>query len=101
MHRTHRKDENHNAIKKAFELHGFTCADTCNVGEGVPDMIVARDGVTILVEAKNGASAKFTPAQVEFWATWRGQLLRVDSVDEVHEFCNTFIRRQHGKQVCG
>lgn len=98
MYHTHRKDGNHNAIKKAFELHGFTCAETHNVGAGVPDLIVAKDGITVLVEIKIGEKATFTPAQVEFWARWKGALLRVDGLEDVHNYCNGFVRALNGNR---
>ena len=63
-------------------------ADTSGAGGGFPDLVVALDGVTVLVEVKDGTKPpsrrRRTRAQMEFARGWKGWLEVVKSVPEAH-----------------
>lgn len=67
---SHRKDGNHDAIRAAFELRGCEVLSLCELGSGVPDLLVlSRDRVLRLVEVKQ-PKGTHTPAQRDFILRW-------------------------------
>ena len=86
MKRYGRKDANHNAVAGALLDIGCSVLDLSPMGRGVPDLLVASNRLTALVEVKDGAKPPskraLTPAQKKFFATWRHPVLVVTSVDE-------------------
>ena len=87
--RRSRRDGNHAALSRAFELVGCTVVDTASTGiPGFPDLVVGCVGVTHLVELKNPATrygrAGLSQAQSAFNSDWRGgPMVAVSSTDEV------------------
>lgn len=96
MIRAKRRDANEAAIVAALRAIGCSVA-ALDQGDGVPDLLVGRNGVTLLLEVKNPDAAGFTipggirrkgrgtlrPAQVEWFAAWRGSpVIEVVSVEE-------------------
>jgi hypothetical protein len=79
-------DANHAEVVKALREIGAGVLDLSRVGKGCPDLLVTRSGKTCLVEVKDGSkppSARLlTPAQREFWDTWKGEILLVTSPKE-------------------
>lgn len=63
-----RSDANRNAIAKVFRDHGWSVYDL----RQPVDLLVGKNGVTLLVEVKRDEKAKHTPAQVKFLASWKG-----------------------------
>ena len=94
MRRAARTDANHAAIRDALRKAGASVVDTSSVGGGFPDLVVgfvlcrpwAVMRVNYLVEVKDGtrrpSERELTPAQREFSASWRGQWVKGESVDE-------------------
>lgn len=80
-------DANHAEIVAAFRRLGYSVADTSRLGNGFPDLVVAKAGRTVLVEVKDGdkppSARKLTTAEREFKATWKGEYRIVESVDDV------------------
>lgn len=72
-------------IVKAFRDLNCSVLDLGQLGSGVPDILVGVRGRNLLIEIKDGKAGarKFTPDQVEFFATWRGSRCVVTSVDDV------------------
>lgn len=77
-----KKDDNHNEIKKGLEGAGFSVWDTHQMGNDFPDMIIARNSLTAVVEIKSG-SGKLTKGQIEFKLLWRGKHIVAKSVEDV------------------
>lgn len=75
-------DGNHAMIAKAFKALGCSVESLAQVGKGVPDLLVARRGITWLVEVKQ-AKGKETPDQTEWAAKWTGCRSIARSVDDV------------------
>ena len=64
-------------------LRDVGCSVEClhQAGSGVPDLAVGYQGFTYFMEVKTD-KGKLTPDQVEWHASWRGQVAIVRSVDE-------------------
>lgn len=75
-------DGNHGLIAKAFRSLGCSVESLAAVGKGVPDLLVARRGITWLVEVKQ-PKGKETPDQVEWAREWTGCRAIARSVDDV------------------
>lgn len=72
----HRSDGNQDEIVQFARICGAT-VDV--IGEPL-DLLVGWRGQNLLWEVKRDAKAKLQPSQVEFFATWRGQKARVNSI---------------------
>lgn len=78
-------------VVKKLRSMGATVVDLSAVGKGMTDLLVGFDGQTILLEVKSGADKKFTPAQIKFFAGWKGgPLHRVNSVQEAIEVLKSY-----------
>jgi Holliday junction resolvase len=86
MRRAAAVDANQSDIVAALRKVGASVQPLHAVGSGVPDLLVGRAGMNILLECKDGAKKpsdrKLTPSQVEWHANWRGQVCVVSSVAE-------------------
>lgn len=81
-------DKNQTEIVDAFRKLGFTVQHLHTVGGGVPDLLVGRGGINLLVEVKDGGKAKLTPEQIKWHDEWRGQVAIVRSLDDVLLICS-------------
>ena len=90
----HRTDHNQSEIIKAFEALGCTVFDLSNVGGGLCDLLVGLVGVNLLVEIKK-PKGKLTPAQTDFFETWKGQKGIVTTIDEAEFLVNVIRHRAH------
>jgi hypothetical protein len=76
-------DKNQNDVVKTLRDYGADVHLLHMVGGGIPDLLVAYEGHTILMEVKDGPNKKFTPDQIKFIAGWKGgHLYRVNSSEE-------------------
>ena len=79
-------DKNQGDVVKALRKMGADVFLLHMVGGGIPDLMVAYEGHTILIEVKDGVDKKLTPQQLELFANWKGgHLARVNSVQEAEE----------------
>lgn len=79
-----RTDANHSEIVKAFRELGCSVFDSSRVAGGFPDIIVGKNGITVLVEIKSDEKKKFTAAQDMFMLNWRGSTVsRIQDIDGV------------------
>jgi hypothetical protein len=76
-----RRDANHQEVKDAFTALGCSVADTADVGNGFPDLVVGIAGVTTLVEVKT-PEGTHTPEQERFYSEWRGSHYTVRSREQ-------------------
>ena len=82
-------DANHALILKDLRKMGY-CVYSCHqMGKGFPDILVGAFGRNFLFEIKDGdkvpSARKLTDQQIEFFATWRGQVNVVTTAVEAHE----------------
>lgn len=86
MRYANRIDENQRDIVKALREYGAVVR-IISQGDGIPDLLVAYKGYTILMEVKDGdkvpSARKLTEAEQKFFDEWTGgMLVVVNSVDE-------------------
>lgn len=67
-----RADDNQTEIAEALRQAGFQVVYTHRLGHGFPDLVVAKRGVTILVEVKSRRGAPLSKAEEDFWKQWQG-----------------------------
>jgi hypothetical protein len=86
VRRAARTDDNQAAIVQALRAVGATVQSLAAVGAGCPDLLVGYRGSNHLLEvkdlAKPASARKLTEDQVRWHATWRGQRLVVESVED-------------------
>jgi hypothetical protein len=79
-------DKNQAAVVKTLRDNGADVYLLHMVGKGIPDLLVAYEGHTILIEVKDGVNKVFTPDQLKFIAGWKGgHLFRVNNEQEALE----------------
>ncbi len=89
MRRANRIDANSNEIVNALRKAG-AFVRIISQGDGIPDLLVAYKGYTILMEVKDGdkppSARKLTEAEQKFFDEWTGgMLVIVNSVEEALE----------------
>ena len=81
MRRKGRLDENHAAIVDLLRGFGCSVISTAGVGDGFPDVLVGFQGVTHLIEIKDGDKSpsrrRLTDDEREWHATWRGEAVYI------------------------
>jgi Holliday junction resolvase len=82
MRRFGKKDDNHREIVKTLQRVGFACIDLSQLGDDIPDLCIARNGKTALVEIKT-IKGKLTKGQELFLALWPGKAFVAHSAEEV------------------
>jgi Holliday junction resolvase len=84
-----RTDNNHKQIVSALREIGCSVLSLAALGKGVPDLLVARNGRSWLIEIKDGSKSpskrKLNQDQINFKATWRGQWAVAETVQEAIE----------------
>ena len=68
-----RKDSNQNEIAEVFAGRGYSVVDTSRLGDDFPDMIVAKDGQTALIEVKS-TGGSLSAGQQDFIEAWQGRV---------------------------
>lgn len=81
FHHRKRKDSIHKDVVAALERCGWVCLDTSSLGDGAPDVIAARSGVTVAIEIKSGTEP-LRPKQIEWMQSWPGRSAVVRHVDQ-------------------
>jgi len=81
MRRAARTDANHKQMVEAFRLLGCSVKSLAPMGEGVPDLLVAIQGNTWLVEVKM-PKGKQTADQIEFAKHWQGKMAIARTTEE-------------------
>lgn len=85
-------DANHGLIRDALRHFGCYVVDTSHVGEGFPDLLVARNQRAALVEVKT-AGGKLTGLQEDFRAEWikHGPYYLVRSIEDAQRVASFFL----------
>ena len=78
MRRAANIDANHRAIVAHLEAIGCSVQSLASAGKGVPDLLVGRRAVNVLIEVKNPqqkpSARKLRKTQVSFHQKWKGQI---------------------------
>lgn len=81
-------DANQTEIVRGLRAAGCTVRITSVLGDGFPDAVVGRAGVNYLLEIKDGRKApskrKLTPDEQEFFDTWNGQVVKVETLEDAY-----------------
>ena len=82
-----RVDSNQSQIVQWFREFGFSVAHTHTIGKGFPDLVVAKYGITFLVEVKDGAkppsAQKLTADEERFHKEWKGVIKIIRNLEDV------------------
>jgi hypothetical protein len=90
-------DHNQAAIVEALRKAGYHVTDLSGVGQGCPDLLCAKPGSVCLVEVKNKEGRnRFTPAQVDYFASTSCPIYVIRSVNEVINLINGQIEAING-----
>lgn len=84
-------DANHFDIVKDFEKLGCSVCDLAGVGGGVPDLLVARNNITVLVEVKTDEGS-LELSQIHFDDAWKGLIYLVRNSAHVEFVVNDMIK---------
>lgn len=75
-------DRTHVTVVAALRAHGWIVISLARLGQGVPDLLCAKGGRTVLVEVKT-ASGRLRAIQESFLKCWPGEVAVVRSLDDV------------------
>lgn len=93
--RAARIDSNQNAIVGQLRKMGFSVAITSMVGNGFPDLVVAKSNRTVLVELKDPSKPpsqqKLTLKELVFMELWKGEYIKATTVDEITKLFGKLI----------
>lgn len=80
-----RIDGNQKEIVRALRDVGASVLSLAALGHGVPDLLCAFRGVTVMLEVKDGSlppsHRRLTPDEQNFIDLWRGRVYVVESVE--------------------
>jgi hypothetical protein len=100
-------DHNQAEIVKALRQGGYHVTDLSGVGQGCPDLLCAinrglcgsSNPVAFLVEVKNKEGRnRFTPAQVDYFASTPCPIYVIRSVNDVINMINGKLRAINGSE---
>jgi len=87
-------DSNQNSIVQFYRAYNCSVAITSALGGGFPDLVVAKNGRTILVEVKDGglppSKRKLTKDEQKFRMRWQGVYLIVENEIDVKKSLKYF-----------
>jgi hypothetical protein len=93
-------DHNQAAIVKALRQVGYHVTDLSGVGQGCPDLLCAKPGSVFLAEVKNKEGRnRFTPAQVDYFASTPCPIYVIRSVNDVINLINGQIKAINGRET--
>lgn len=85
MRRAAKVDGNHGATVNHLRANGWSVLSTAAYGRNVPDLLIARERFTALVEIKCGKTVndrRLTYGQALFHAYWPGVVIKADSPED-------------------
>jgi hypothetical protein len=86
-------DGNHGLLVEALRAYGWVVRDTSRVGQGFPDLLIAKRGRTVLVEVKT-PKGRLEEAQKVFLMEWPGEWAILTSLDDVERFNDSIDQSQ-------
>lgn len=96
MRRAAKVDANHGATVDFLRADGWGVHSAAPLGDDFPDLVVAREGFTALVEVKCGKTVndrRLTLGQALFHAYWPGVVMKVDGPeDALSQLTRAFVK---------
>lgn len=90
MRRAAACDRNQAEIMDAFRALGFSVASLHRCGQGMPDLLLGKQGKNYLIECKDGnkspSKRKLNDVQREFHDAWRGQIAVIETLEDAARF---------------
>ena len=87
-----RTDANQTKIVTDLRRIGFSVAITSSLGKGFPDLVVGKNGINYLFEIKDAdkppSGKRLTEDEQKFFDGWRGQVNKVETIDEILKITN-------------
>lgn len=93
--RFRKKDNNQSQIEEELRAKGFSVFSIHIVGENVPDIVVGRDGLNMLIEIKSGRN-KLRSGQSEFFKTWSGHVIVARTTQEIVDGFEQYLKYMKG-----
>lgn len=97
--RAAKKDANHVEIVRTFRTLGFSVLDVAQL-KNCCDIIVSKECLTAAIEIKDGAkppsARKLSAGEEEFRDTWRGKWVLIESVDDVIQLDENWLKNSTG-----
>lgn len=85
--RAKKVDANQPVIVKQLRALHVSVFILSMVGNGCPDLLISIRGVNYLIELKDPSKPKsdrqLTPAEQKFFDTWRGQVAKCETLEEI------------------
>lgn len=85
MQRYQRKrvDLNQKTIVEELRRNGFSVLHIHTIGHGCPDILVSKNGISVLVEIKKDKKSLLTEDEKRFHSTWQGCILTVTTAQDI------------------
>lgn len=85
--RAKRVDDNQAKLVKQIRRLGITVVHLHTIGKGCPDLLLGYRNKNFLIELKDSlktpSQKKLTTDEEEFFSTWRGQVNKCETIDEI------------------
>jgi len=85
--RAKRVDDNQKELVKQIRRLGITVVHLHTIGKGCPDLLLGFRNKNFLIELKDSkkttSKKKLTDDEVEFFKTWRGQVSKCETLEEI------------------
>lgn len=85
--RAKRVDENQAQLVKQIRRLGITVVHLHTIGKGCPDLLLGYRNKNFLIELKDSLKSpskkKLTADEKEFFDTWRGQVDKCETIDDI------------------
>ncbi len=85
--RAKRVDDNQAKLVKQLRQLGLSVRHLHMVGEGMPDIVIGHRKMNFLIELKDSkktpSQKKLTKDEQEFFDTWKGQVNKCETLDEI------------------
>lgn len=78
-----RIDKNQRHIVQELRDLGYSVAHISTIGKGLPDIIVGKNNINLLIEIKANWKKKLTPSEEKFFNEWRGQVNIATTTEEI------------------
>lgn len=86
MRKRGRTDRNQAEIVYSLRKAGCSVQDLHAIGQGCPDILVARGGVLVLMEIKDGmakpSARQLTLDEIRFHRTWQSKIYVVETIED-------------------
>lgn len=102
MRRKAKLDSNQPEIVSQLKAAGYSVVSLASMHKGIPDLLVGKNEITVLIELKSTKNAKLTPDQQKFRECWFGGYYvcrSFDDVEKVFNEKNKIEKEQIGKKI--